>query len=81
MLALNARFQRGFAACVALAAVGALVTPAMLGRIQSVPEVDMSKPIPGRLNVQRLHPPPRQFAGPAAVRSRIAGETGLMYSR
>ncbi|MGH3462150.1 MAG: MFS transporter [Kribbellaceae bacterium] len=46
MLALTEGFQRGFAACIALAAVGALVTLATLGHARSIPEVDTLEPTP-----------------------------------
>jgi hypothetical protein len=45
MLALTEGFQSGFAACIALAAAGAVVTLATLGRTRSVPRVDTPEPI------------------------------------
>jgi EmrB/QacA subfamily drug resistance transporter len=46
MLALTEGFQSGFAACIALAAAGALVTLVTLGRARSVPGVDALESIP-----------------------------------
>jgi hypothetical protein len=46
LLALTEGFQSGFAACIALAATGALVTLATLGRTRSVPGIDTREPIP-----------------------------------